>query len=100
LPLPTPTLLPSTPLFRSHGKLPNVAELAAYRRKLKSLRGIPAAVKAALEELPPSAHPMDVMRTGVSVLGCVQPEAVDHNHPGARDRKSTRLNSSHVKNSY
>ncbi|MGY1411212.1 MULTISPECIES: bifunctional 2-methylcitrate synthase/citrate synthase [unclassified Luteimonas] len=68
-----------------HGKLPNAAELGAYRRKLKSLRGIPAAVKAALEELPPSAHPMDVMRTGVSVLGCVQPEAVDHNHPGARD---------------
>ena len=68
-----------------HGKLPNKAELRAYKAKLKSLRGIPAAVKAALEELPPSAHPMDVMRTGVSVLGCVQPEKDDHNHPGARD---------------
>ena len=68
-----------------HGTLPNVAELRAYKAKLKSLRGIPAAVKAALEELPPSAHPMDVMRTGVSVLGCVQPEKDDHNHPGARD---------------
>src|SRR6218665_3367532 len=68
-----------------HGKLPNVAELAAYKAKLKSLRGIPAAVKAALEELPPSAHPMDVMRTGVSILGCVSPEKDDHNHPGARD---------------
>ena len=68
-----------------HGTLPNAAELRAYKNKLKSLRGIPAAVKAALEELPPSAHPMDVMRTGVSVLGCVAPEKDDHNHPGARD---------------
>ncbi|MDH5833293.1 bifunctional 2-methylcitrate synthase/citrate synthase [Luteimonas kalidii] len=68
-----------------HGKLPNAAELRGYKAKLKSLRGLPAAVKAALEELPASAHPMDVMRTGVSVLGCVLPESVDHNHPGARD---------------
>lgn len=68
-----------------HGKLPTTAELAAYKRKLKALRGLPAAVKNALEELPPSAHPMDVMRTGVSVLGCVKPEKDDHNHPGARD---------------
>ena len=68
-----------------HGKLPNRAELAAYKAKLKALRGLPAAVKAALEQLPPSSHPMDVMRTGVSVLGCVKPEAADHNHPGARD---------------
>ncbi|MFA5938806.1 MAG: 2-methylcitrate synthase [Sinimarinibacterium sp.] len=68
-----------------HGKLPTVAELRAYKNKLKSLRGLPAAVKTALEQLPPSAHPMDVMRTGVSVLGCVTPEKDDHNHPGARD---------------
>jgi len=68
-----------------HGKLPTIAELKAYKTKLKSLRGIPAAVKTALEQLPPSAHPMDVMRTGVSVLGCVLPEKDDHNHPGARD---------------
>lgn len=68
-----------------HGKLPTVAELSAYKTKLKSLRGLPAAVKAALEQLPPSAHPMDVMRTGVSVLGCVLPEKDDHNHAGARD---------------
>jgi 2-methylcitrate synthase len=68
-----------------HGQLPNAAELAAYKARLKSLRGVPAAVKAALEQLPPSAHPMDVMRTGVSVLGCVAPEKDDHNHPGARD---------------
>ena len=68
-----------------HGKLPTRAELAAYKAKLKSLRGVPAAVQAAMEQLPPSAHPMDVMRTGVSVLGCVSPEKDDHNHPGARD---------------
>ena len=68
-----------------HGKLPNQAELNAYKTKLKALRGLPASVKTALEQLPPSAHPMDVMRTGVSVLGCVKPEKDDHNHPGARD---------------
>ncbi|MDO9452540.1 MAG: 2-methylcitrate synthase [Stagnimonas sp.] len=68
-----------------HGKLPTASELAAYKVKLKSLRGLPAAVKTALEQLPPSAHPMDVMRTGVSVLGCVLPEKDDHNHAGARD---------------
>jgi 2-methylcitrate synthase len=68
-----------------HGKLPNVAELRAYKAKLKALRGVPAAVKLALEQLPPSAHPMDVMRSGVSVLGCLAPEKEDHNHAGARD---------------
>ena len=68
-----------------HGKLPTHAELAGYKSKLKSLRGIPAAVKAVLEQLPASTHPMDVMRTGVSALGCVMPEKDDHNHPGARD---------------
>ncbi|MBS0556416.1 MAG: 2-methylcitrate synthase [Proteobacteria bacterium] len=68
-----------------HGKLPTKAELAAYKTKLKSLRGIPASVKAVLEQIPASAHPMDVMRTGVSALGCALPEKDDHNHPGARD---------------
>jgi len=68
-----------------HGKLPTRAELAAYKSKLKALRGLPAAVRAALETLPTAAHPMDVMRTGVSTLGCVLPEAGDHNAPGARD---------------
>ncbi len=68
-----------------HGKLPTVAELAGYKAKLKSLRGVPAAVRTALEQLPPSSHPMDVMRTAVSVLGCVSPEKDDHNHPGAKD---------------
>src|SRR2546428_2898343 len=68
-----------------HGKLPTTAELSSYKAKLKSLRGLPAAVKSALEALPASAHPMDVMRTGASVLGCVLPEKDDHNSPGARD---------------
>jgi 2-methylcitrate synthase len=68
-----------------HGALPTPAELAAYKRKLKSLRGLPAAVRATLESLPAAAHAMDVMRSGVSALGCVLPEAYDHNHPGARD---------------
>ncbi|MEO5559415.1 MAG: 2-methylcitrate synthase, partial [Dokdonella sp.] len=68
-----------------HGKLPTRAELAGYKTKLKSLRGIPASVKAVLEQLPASAHPMDVMRTAVSALGCAMPEKDDHNHPGARD---------------
>ncbi|SPA15938.1 methylcitrate synthase (citrate synthase 2) [Cupriavidus taiwanensis] len=68
-----------------HGKLPTKSELAAYKAKLKSLRGLPANVKAALEWVPASAHPMDVMRTGVSVLGTVLPEKEDHNTPGARD---------------
>ena len=68
-----------------HGKLPTVAELKAYKVKLKELRGLPANVKAALECLPAASHPMDVMRTGVSALGCVIPEKDDHNAPGARD---------------
>jgi 2-methylcitrate synthase len=68
-----------------HGKLPTKSELAAYKKKLKALRGLPADVKDALETLPASSHPMDVMRTGASVLGCVLPEKDDHNHPGARD---------------
>ncbi|HWL04979.1 MAG TPA: 2-methylcitrate synthase [Xanthobacteraceae bacterium] len=68
-----------------HGTLPTMAELAAYKTKLKRLRGLPSAVRATLEALPAAAHPMDVMRSGVSALGCVLPEAPDHNHPGARD---------------
>jgi 2-methylcitrate synthase len=67
-----------------HGKLPNAAELKAYKTDLKSMRGLPQSVKLALEALPASAHPMDVMRTGVSALGCVLPEKDDHNVPGAR----------------
>jgi len=68
-----------------HGKLPNRAELSAYKTRLRALRGLPANVKAALEWLPASAHPMDVMRTGVSALGCILPEKDDHNIAGTRD---------------
>ncbi len=68
-----------------HGKLPNKAELAGYRAKLKSLRGLPVAVRTALESLPAASHPMDVLRTGVSTLGCALPEKEDHNGSGARD---------------
>jgi len=68
-----------------HGKLPTEAELRGYKAKLRSLRGLPQAVKNALEALPAGAHPMDVMRTGVSVLGCTLPEKDDHNVAGARD---------------
>jgi 2-methylcitrate synthase len=68
-----------------HGSLPNDGELRGYKAKLRSLRGLPAAVKQALEAIPAAAHPMDVMRTGVSVLGTVLPEKDGHSHTGARD---------------
>jgi 2-methylcitrate synthase len=68
-----------------HGKLPTRPELDGYKAKLKSLRGISTAVRNALETLPTAAHPMDVLRTGASVLGCVLPEKDDHNAGGARD---------------
>ncbi|CAB4586453.1 MAG: 2-methylcitrate synthase [Actinobacteria bacterium] len=68
-----------------HGTLPTSAQLAAYKKKLQGLRGLPAPLKAALEQLPASAHPMDIMRTGVSVLGCLDPE--DLAHPEAKTRE-------------
>ena len=67
-----------------HGKLPNAAELAEYKAKLKTLRGLPEAVRQALELLPATTHPMDVLRTGVSVLGCMEPEGAAHDDAGAR----------------
>jgi 2-methylcitrate synthase len=67
-----------------HEKLPNAAELAAYKAKLKKLRGLPAPLRTALEQLPKSAHPMDVLRTGCSVLGTLEPEAQVHSVQGAR----------------
>jgi 2-methylcitrate synthase len=67
-----------------HGKLPTAAELAAYKAKLKTLRGLPTAVKQALELLPATTHPMDVLRTGVSVLGCMEPEGAAHDDARAR----------------
>jgi 2-methylcitrate synthase len=68
-----------------HEKLPNKAELGAYKKKLRGLRTLPAPLKVALEQLPRTAHPMDVMRTAVSVLGTLEPEAEDHDAAGARD---------------
>jgi len=68
-----------------HGEFPTRAELATYKAKLFALRGLPASVKASLEALPAAAHPMDVMRTGVSALGSVLPEKDDQNQPAARD---------------
>ena len=68
-----------------HDTLPNRVELAAYKSRLRRMRGVPASVRAVLEALPASAHPMDVMRTGVSALGCVLPEKDDHNQAGARE---------------
>src|SRR5688572_5967070 len=68
-----------------HEKLPNRAELEVYRTKLKNLRSLPATVRTVLEALPASSHPMDVMRTGVSALGCALPEKEGHTAAGARD---------------
>ena len=68
-----------------HEKLPNAPELAAYKAKLKGLRGLPANLKTVLEQIPATAHPMDVLRTAVSTLGCLEPEPLDHNIEGARN---------------
>ena len=68
-----------------HGHLPNKHELAAYKTKLKALRNLPANVLAVLENIPAAAHPMDVMRTGVSALGCTLPERESQPLSEARD---------------
>jgi 2-methylcitrate synthase len=68
-----------------YGRFPNRAELAAYKGKLRALRGIPVPVREVLESIPAAAHPMDVLRTACSALGCVLPEKDDHAAPGARD---------------
>ncbi|MET1253731.1 bifunctional 2-methylcitrate synthase/citrate synthase [Aliikangiella maris] len=68
-----------------HGRLPNRAELKNYKQKLKSLRGLPQAVKTVLQAIPAAAHPMDVLRTGCSVLGTVLPEKDEQAPADARD---------------
>ncbi len=68
-----------------HGALPNAAQLAAYKLKLRAMRGLPRIVQDVLEALPANTHPMDVMRTGISALGCALPEKEGHAAPGARD---------------
>jgi 2-methylcitrate synthase len=73
-----------------HERLPNAAELAAYRARLRGLRHLPAALRAVLEQLPATAHPMDVLRTGCSTLGVLEPESLPSSGgnaasaPGAR----------------
>src|SRR6516164_6536740 len=68
-----------------HGKLPTTAELSEYKSNLRALRGVPEPVRETLERIPAAAHPMDVMRTAVSALGGVLPEAYPHGAPGASD---------------
>ena len=68
-----------------HEKLPNTSELSAYKAKLKKLRGLPDALKRVLEQIPASAHPMDVVRTGISALGTMEPELQSHEIGAARD---------------
>lgn len=68
-----------------YGSLPTQSELANYKIKLKSLRGLSEPVKNILQQIPATAHPMDVLRTYVSALGCVEPEKDDHDISGARD---------------
>jgi len=68
-----------------YGSLPTQSELANYKTKLKSLRGLPDSVKNILQQIPATAHPMDVLRTYVSALGCVEPEKDNHNVSGARN---------------
>ncbi|CAN2235680.1 GltA Citrate synthase [Candidatus Planktophila dulcis] len=74
-----------------HGTLPSRSELAAYKAKLKSLRGLAPSVKNILEQIPATANPMDVMRTGVSALGCVAPESLDHNEVQAKEVTDTLI---------
>jgi len=57
-----------------HGELPTADELAGFRHRLLAARALPTALRHVLEQLPSSAHPMDVLRTGVSTLGCLEPE--------------------------
>src|SRR5262249_16510272 len=64
-----------------YGHLPNRSELAGYQQQLAQKRGLPAPLKTILEQLPASTHPMDVLRTGCSALGCLEPEAgMGHQH--------------------
>ncbi len=68
-----------------HGELPTQVQLSAYHQKLKKLRGLPDALKKVLEQIPANAHPMDVMRTGCSMLGTLEPESTDRNIDAAKD---------------
>ena len=67
-----------------HGHLPNKTELDSYKAKLKNLRDLPPQVRKVLEQLPKTTHPMDVLRTGVSTLGTIEPEHDGHLENGAK----------------
>src|SRR2546428_6929196 len=69
-----------------YGRLPNRTELEGYRKKLVSLRGLPAQLKTVLEQLPANTHPMDVLRTGCSALGCIEPEGKDRDQLAVANR--------------
>src|SRR4051794_16570637 len=69
-----------------YGNLPNRAELETYRKRLASVRGLPAPLKTILEQLPATAHPMDVLRTGCSALGCLEPEGASRDQHLVADR--------------
>ena len=68
-----------------HGDLPAEGDLKDYIKKLKSLRGVPVNLREELERIPAASHPMDVLRTACSILGCVLPEKDDRNIQGSRD---------------
>jgi 2-methylcitrate synthase len=67
-----------------HEKLPTRQELTQYKKSLAALRSLPEALRKVLEQIPKTAHPMDVQRTGASVLGSLEPEKEDHNKAGAQ----------------
>ena len=68
-----------------HGTLPTPAQLQSYQAKLAAGRGLPVALQRVLEQIPASAHPMDVLRTGVSALGTMESETASHDEAQARD---------------
>ncbi|MBI1921915.1 MAG: 2-methylcitrate synthase [Geobacter sp.] len=69
-----------------HGRLPNRDELDAFRTRLITMRVLPEGLRHVLEQLPPTAHPMDVLRTGCSALGAMEPESAGHNQYGVAER--------------
>src|SRR5262245_55473913 len=69
-----------------YGRLPKRDELDKYRKKLMSLRGLPSGLKTVLEQLPAGTHPMDVLRSGCSALGCLEPEGSQRGQSEVADR--------------
>jgi len=69
-----------------YGHLPDRDELGAYQKKLTAQRGLPGPLRTVLEQLPVTTHPMDVLRTGCSALGCLEPEGDHNNLPTVANR--------------